>query len=228
MRKTRLWVCKKCGRYWHRKRKDKVPRIYCCGESVSAGRIYPKRRTSKYERTKEKIRKFKDEYEVKPRTNLGTVLRVSKETKKALRECLKMKTKPAFIRKADLFVKSIANDIHLYNTSKDKGGLWVKRINCNGDISKYKGGMTGMPIVRLSENDMYSTRGLYTTNFMKGEHSIVINCKEPLTEMPNTLVHEVLHFIDANCGMDCDGHGYYWKTRLERFKKMLNCRQIGY
>jgi len=221
MRKRRLWVCKQCGRAWFRKRKDDTSTHYCCGQYAVKGRVFPKRKTSKRERLNAKIQKFNDGYLVKPRTSIGTVLRISRESLRAFKLCMKAKTRPALIRKANLFVESIGKDIHLYQTPKDSDKSWVKRIDKEGYIHRSKGGMTGVPIVKMSENDMGYTKGLYTRHFIMGVHSITLGCKEKIPDIKSTLIHETLHFIDANCEMSHRGHDHYWRVRLERFTKML-------
>jgi len=222
MRKIRLWVCRKCGRAWNRKRKETESTFKCCGEYTERARKFPKRRTSRYERIEEKIEKFNERYSTKPRTNIGTVLKLSKETKKAFGEIKKSKQKRTFLKRANIFIALIAKDVKLYKTEKDSDSKWCRRIDNEGEISKAKGGMSGIPGVIFAELNPY-TLGLYTQHLLKGILSIQINpTVKDFTEMSGTLAHETLHWIDAMNSMKCNGHDCFWKKRLERFESMLN------
>jgi hypothetical protein len=172
-----------------------------------------------------KIQRFKNTYQIKPRTNAGTALQISPETKRIFRECLMAKTKPAFLRRAEKFVHSIHKDSMVHGTEKDREGLWCKSINERGEISKSKGGLTGIPEVKFSETLPSYVLGQYNRAILQGKYSIEFRKAEPLVNMPETLVHEVLHFIDDRCEMNRNNHDCYWDIRLERFRKMLGFKK---
>lgn len=222
-KKIRVWYCRYCGRCWHRKKKDKTPSIYCCGKLVVSGRHYPERKISRYDRKRHKNEEFKSKYWTKPRTNIGTVLQLSKETRRSFKYTTKAKTRPAFIRRANQFIQSICKDATVYKSENKNQypNRWKKILNSDGTISKCRGSFTGFPTVIMSKTDMWSTKGEYSRAFMQGQHSITMNCKLPFAEWTETFAHETLHFIDALAEIPCDNHGYYWKNRLDKFKSML-------
>ena len=220
MKKIRLWVCRKCGRAWHRKKKDKLGSFYCCNQRVSLARTYPKRRISKHERIQEKIEAFKEKYQTKPRTNVGTVLQISKETRQAFKQCQRAKQRPTFLKRAQLFVEAISKDVMLYQTDRDKEISWCRRINENGEITKSKGGFGRMPNIVSSES--HYTLGLYSRHWLKGIHQITISTRATVSDMCKTLLHEILHWLDNMSEMRHSNHDCYWETRLKRLEKMFN------
>jgi hypothetical protein len=221
-KKIRVWYCKSCGRWWRRHKKDTDAPHLCCGKWVVSGRHYPEAKTSRYERHKEKIADFKQKQWTKPRTDIGTVLKISKETKRAFKHTLKAKTKPAFIRRANLFIKEIMKDIQLYNTDKDKGTTFKRMLMNDNTISKSRGGLiNSFPIVKLSTYDTGYLKGEYRMAFMRGIHEIELNRYQSMQDLADTLVHETLHYVDNMADIPCDSHGYYWSKRLDRFKSIL-------
>lgn len=220
MKRLRLWVCRKCGRAWRRKKSETTPYITCCGERVHKARVYPKRRISKQER----IDKFKESYAIKPRTNIGTVLYPSKESKRAFRACLKAKQKPTFLRRARIFMNILAKDVLIMDTPKDSKKTWCKTIYDDGHISKSRGGLMGIPDINFNEKMTYLA-GQYRRNLMPGELVIELKKSLNMSELPGTLLHEILHWIDDVSNMkDRDGHDYYWHRRLKNLEGKFNLK----
>ena len=221
MRKIRLWVCRKCGNVWHRKKSDKIGPMFCCDKRVLAARKYPNiRKISRYAQRQAKIDRFKEKYQTKPRTNIGTVLQISKDTRQAFKQCQRAKQRPTFLKRAQLFVEAISQDVMLYQTDRDKEISWCRRINSNGEITKSKGSFGGIPNIISSES--HYTLGLYSRHWLKGVNQITISRCATITDMSRTLLHETLHWLDSMSEMGHNYHDCYWKTRLKKLEKMFN------
>lgn len=216
--KTRLWVCRSCGKAWRRYRADTEPPHYCCGKPVVKARAYPKRKKPKHQAIREKIAKFRQTYCSKPRTNIGTVLRISSETRKAFRHVLKAKQKPTLLKRAQAFIDVLQKDVCLYNTSKDKETCYTKQIDQDGKISRSKGGITNAPKV-VFENGCFD--GEYLRSFMDGKHNIKLRPGVPIEEMKGVLVHEAMHYVDDLAETKTEGHDLFWSMRLKRFAYIL-------
>lgn len=224
MKRTRLWVCKCCGRAWRRKKKQELINLRfracpVCGLVLKKAYRHPVRKENcKHLRVKQKVRNFRDRYSAYVRNVGGKRLQISKQTHAAFRSMVKAKTKPCFLRRANEFLIVLDKDAH-----NCKEGVYAKRIDARtGDISRSREGECSIPTIR-PRTDMYSALGTYSSGILNGGRFIDLKINRLLPEIKSTFIHEVVHWLDSMSIQISDNHDCYWKSRLNNFRKKMRC-----
>jgi len=219
MKKTRTWRCPCCNISIRRyKNNHDRPKCKRCNIYMVKSIKQTIQRKCRCVRIDEKKRKFKERYYTKVRNIGGEILKISTETNQLWKSIRKVKQKPAFLRRANLWLESLNKD--LWNC-KDENKMF-KIINNNGIIERHKGGMTSTPEIIFKDYNI-NIKGQYTRHFTKDIHEIFIHIKYPILDMRATLLHEVVHFLDDVVDMGGIGiglcHDYYFQKRLEWMSK---------
>ncbi len=226
MRKTRYWFCKYCGNVYHRFKKAASKMCGRCGKACRKTRTYPKRaRVIKERRHRKTVRASRDRARLskrhsRVRTTYGSVLKISKETKKAWKTFLTAKQRRSFESRGQKFLEALGAD--LWSCPHQKGQrLWSGReCGCSG------GGVTGEP--HLSIDDGLDCLGRYGRGFYRTrdghKYTFYIKVRWDQKSRSSTLLHEVIHWADdlgQVRGWDFGSHTRAFYFRLEDLASRL-------
>lgn len=212
MRKVRLWICYKCKIVYNRKKKD----TYCrcsCGQKMTAARKWPDEKFwEQKERTNARKRKRKST-EFKRHSKIldshGYVLR---STAKARKLWCKIERTPYL------------------STLKTQGEKLIAEIHTNMIHAKGVNGMVSPPALEIVKTKSMTSFGRYERGIAIRKYAITVFQHRPmnLTSMKATLLHELLHHIDAEAKhkdqktFDSRYHDRTWSNRLKKLKTLLH------
>ena len=169
--KERYWICDNCGSVYRRYIKDK--RSFHCGRLMRSARKYP---NANFFRSIQKKcdRKFAEQDQLNKKysrvwNSEGHILQTSKETRKIWKIMSRLKHRDAFVRHGLLLLESLRKDLGQF-------------------------GSQGVPAIVYKE--MGYQLGVYRRSLLHGYWEIALTPSHDITEIMDTFLHEVLHWID--------------------------------
>lgn len=216
MKKTRLWICRKCKYVFGRKKYMKYCSCPYCRGSMKKATKYP---SDEWFERAERIRKSKKRKEERfskrisvPRDSHNKVLQITPELKRIWKKIRTIKQVPALQRWATKFIAELhTNCIH--------------RLGVNG--------MVNPPEIRIETYSSFQ-KGSYHASLVRGCYITLHRHKGKIDieDMKATLLHEAQHHIDGEANdrhghtliPAITGHDEDWRNRLRRFKKMLRVK----
>jgi len=148
------------------------------------------------------------------------VLSPSPEVRRLWSEVRRAKTRPAIIRRSQRFLDALLEQTR-DGVGPDGQTRWTKKMRIRDgrvEVRRHSGGRTGVPEIRDDSAKMgESLLGQYRSSLLEGSYEVRLNSRvlSP-TELRATVVHEILHVLDAEASVDHDFHGRLWKRRLGR------------
>lgn len=223
-RKVRHWFCENCGRVFHRFKKDRSKHCARCGHGCRKTRAWPKHATVVQDRWDSKKRRVSQgrarlrKRHSKVRTTYGSVLGISKETRKAWKTFLTAKQRRSFESRGQKFLEALGAD--LWSCPHQKGTGFDRECGCSG------GGVVGEP--RLSIDDSLDCLGRYGRGFYKThdghKYAFYIKVRWDQKSRSSTLLHEAIHWADDLAqirGWDFGSHTSAFYFRLEDLANRL-------
>jgi hypothetical protein len=201
--KERYWVCGKCHRICKRRKSDETR--CCCGQPMRAARKWPAADAAK------RARAHRGDYALRMaarkrwsvvRGRDGNVIRISAQTKRAMRDLKSAKRRDSFERRAQAFVDSLGKDAR----ACQHGVVWPDR--CPECGTRFLsgcgwGGPTGFPQFVCT-----TLRSAYGEFHLDGGHYAIRLDWRGLrgnNEYVDTIVHECVHWLDR-----------YWEGARDR------------
>lgn len=237
-RKVRTWRCPCCKVSWSRYKGDDRPPFKChvCHVRLVAGRVYTAQKRCKHVRANNEVTTFNQKMRSKPRTSAQRVLNPSKEVRAAWSAVRKAKTKPAIMRRAEIFLGLLLEE----TTRRPSDDMWTtrKKLSEAGSVTIVRHWATwGAPKLIARDDMPKNLYGQFSRGFAgaSAKNEIIINVKHvypdptmlPRENLRSTIVHEILHVLDANADIETAGHDRYWDMRMKRMYELFPPTDFG-
>jgi len=212
MRKTRLWICYKCKVVYTRKKKDIPRKCRYCHSPMTKARKWPDEKFWEQQRKKVNRRSKNRQIEFKRACKVldshGYVIHVTPKAKKIWKRI----ERTPYLKSFELWGKRLIDEVH-FNVIHTRG------IN----------GYTLPPELEIVKIKNKFEFGTYESGLLVRKYAITIYQHRPIdiTQMKETLLHELLHHIDAESKSHRDEsfryseHDKAWEIRLKKFKDLL-------
>jgi hypothetical protein len=234
-RVQRWWRCPCCGGGQHRylSRPDDAPVCRLCQADMIRGHgAEPRVRRCVHLREADAqtaaVIRVKARLWTTPRTASQRALALTPEVRAAWTAVRRAKTRPALQRRGQRFIEVLLATTRDLDMSADGG--WQTHIDSSGRVGRMRAVCDSMPALRFEA--LAASHGIYRRALFRGVHEIVLDPQRPepgrplLDSLRDTLVHEVLHLLDAEAMVGGDSHDRYedrpyWDRRLARMLAMF-------
>ncbi|MEK6881603.1 MAG: hypothetical protein AABY22_18425 [Nanoarchaeota archaeon] len=220
--KFRYWSCYKCGRVERRYKKEEYKTCNCGYEMVKTRTIIKADKIRiRLNNKLDKESKFNDRQFGHLRNEGGEILKFSLHTKYTWSKLRKVKSIWAFKKYGQLLIDNIDKDIR-----NVKGEGWIRGF----DGSQMKCSACNKPVLVIikkttykgDDGKIYGHFGEYHTHLIKGVNEIKISqdrWKERRKDINDTMLHEIVHWIDRASHRHEHGHDKYFWQRLDLMKQ---------
>jgi hypothetical protein len=169
------------------------------------------------------VTRVKDRLWTTPRTASQRSLSLTPTLRAAWTAVRRAKTRPALLRRGQRFIEALL--AHTRDLDMSAEGGWQTYVDSSGRVGRMKAPVSFVPELRFEA--LSACHGIYRRALGRGVHEIILDPQRPepgvppLDSLRETLVHEVLHLLDAEAMIGGGSHDRhedrpYWERRLAR------------
>ncbi len=198
---------------------------YCmtCGRDLVAAHVPSTPRVCRHRRATRQIAAVNERLGRLPRTRSQLALRPPAEVRAAWREVRLAGTRPSLARRGRRFIEALlaySRD----DLDEERAARRYRRTYTVKDgrvtVHRQAGGLTDIPKIVVEKRP--GIWGEYRRHLLRGVYEINLNPEHAtLDDMRETLVHEVLHLLDAEAHVSAGDHGRLWQQRLDRMLRLF-------